>query len=73
MVVKVEAYHDGIFWCGRGIGADFFTQGKTLDELMENVKEAASLHFEDTLKRGETLKLLLISETEVRDVKAATR
>jgi hypothetical protein len=71
MVVKVEAYHDGIFWCGRGIGADFFTQGKTLDELMGNVKEAVSLHFEDTLKRGETLNLLLISETEVRRGRAA--
>ena len=54
-----------------GIGADFFTQGKTLDELMGNVKEAASLHFEDTLKRGETLNLLLISETEVRRGRAA--
>lgn len=65
MLVKVEAYHDGTCWCGRGIGADFFTQGKTLDELMKNVKEAASLHFEDTVKRGETLNLLLVSETQV--------
>lgn len=71
MLVKVEAYHDGKFWCGRGIGTDFFTQGKTLDGLMRNVKEAASLHFEDRLKRGETLNLLLISETEIRRGKAA--
>ncbi len=71
MLVKVEAYHDGRFWCGRGIGADFFTQGKTLDELMQNVKEAASLHFENALKGGETLNLLLISEAEVRRGKAA--
>ena len=71
MSVKVETYYDGIFWCGRGIGADFSTQGKTLDELMVNVKEADSLHFEDTLKRGEALNLLLISETEVRRGRAA--
>ncbi len=71
MLVKVEAYHDGRFWCGRGIGADFFTQGKTLDELMRNVKEAASLHFEKALKRGEALTLLVISETEVRRGKTA--
>lgn len=71
MVVKVEANHDGKFWCGRGIGADFFSQGKTLDELMKNVKEAAALHFEDALKREEALNLLLISETEVRRGKAA--
>jgi len=69
--VKVETYYDGIFWCGRGIGADFFTQGKTLDDLMRNVKDVASLHFEDRLKRGETLNLLLISKTEVRRGRAA--
>lgn len=72
MLVKVEAYYDGTFWCARGIGADFFTQGRTLDDLMKNVKEAASLHFEDALKRGETLNLLLISETEVRRGTTAT-
>jgi hypothetical protein len=70
MLVKVEAYHDGKFWCGRGIGADFFTQGKTLDELMKNVTEAASLHFEEALQRGETLDVLVMSHTEVRRGKA---
>ena len=71
MLVKVEAYYDGKFWCGRGIGADFFTQGRTLDQLLANVKEAASLHFEAALRRGETINLLLLSETEVRRGKAA--
>ena len=71
MLVKIEAYHDGKFWCARGIGADFFTQGKTLDRLLANVKEAASLHYDDVLKRGETLNLLLLSETEVRRGKTA--
>jgi hypothetical protein len=33
MLVKVEAYHDGGFWCARGIGEDIFTQGKTFGEL----------------------------------------
>lgn len=71
MLVKVEAYHDGAFWCARGIREDVFTQGKTLDELLKNIKEAVSLHFEDELKRGETLNLLLISETEVKRGKTA--
>lgn len=71
MLLKIRAYHDGKFWCGRGIEADFFTQEKTLDELVRNLKEAASLHFEDVLQRGETLNLLVISETEVRRGKAA--
>ena len=66
MLVKIEAYFDGEYWCARGIGADVFTQGKTLDELMENAKEAVSLHFEDDLKKGETINILLLSEAEVK-------
>ena len=47
MIVKIEAYHDGEFWCARGISEDIFTQGKTLDELIENIKEAVALHFDE--------------------------
>lgn len=74
MRVKVDAHHDGKSWCGRGIDADFFTQGWTMDDLLRdlrNLKEAAALHFEEALRRGEVLSLLLISETEVRRGKAA--
>ena len=46
MLVKIEAYHDGEFWCARGIDEDIFTQGETFDELIENIKEAVALHFE---------------------------
>ncbi len=47
MLVKIETYYDGEFWCARGIGEDIFTQGKTLDELRQNIKEAVSAHFGD--------------------------
>ena len=47
MIVKIEAYHDGEFWCARGIGEDIFTQGETFDELIENIKEAVTLHFDE--------------------------
>ena len=47
MVLKVEAYHDGEMWCARGMGEDIFTQGETFDELLENLREAVSVHFED--------------------------
>jgi hypothetical protein len=53
MFAKFEAYFDGECWCARGIGADVFTQGQTMDELMANIREAASLH------------LLILSEMEV--------
>lgn len=44
-MVKIEVYNDGELWCARGIGEDIFTQGKTVDELYANIKEAVALHF----------------------------
>lgn len=38
MLVTFDIYFDGEFWCARGMGVDIFTQGTTLDELMQNVK-----------------------------------
>lgn len=70
-MVKVESYFDGEYWCARGIGADFFTQGKTLDELMDNIREAAALHFEEKLKQHKSLNILVLSETEVDSAKVA--
>lgn len=60
MLVKFEVHYDGESWCARGIGVSIFTQGKTLDELMENMKEASSLHSDDILQAGEELKILSI-------------
>jgi len=71
MLVKFEIYSDSGYWCSRGIGVDIFTQGKTLDELMENIREAVMLHFEDELGRGENIRILSISETEVGTVARA--
>ena len=68
MLIKFEIYNDGKYWCARGIGEDIFTQGKTLDELLENIKEAVEIHFEDILKKGKSVKILLISETEVSSI-----
>jgi len=48
VLVKMETYFDGEFWCARGIGEDIFTQGSTLDELHENIKEAVSVHYGET-------------------------
>ncbi len=64
MLVKIEAYYDGEFWCARGIGEDIFTQGKTFDELIENIKEAVILHFDDVKPLPD---VLLISEVKLSD------
>lgn len=65
MLVKCEVYSDSEYWCARGIGEDIFTQGKTLDELMNNVKEAVEVHFAELLEKGEHIKILSLSEVEV--------
>jgi len=69
MLVKIETYFDGDYWCARGIGEDIFTQGKTLDELHENVKEAVACHFEDT---SEPITILTLSEVKLADAKASS-
>jgi predicted RNase H-like HicB family nuclease len=68
MLAKFEMYFDGEYWCARGIGADVFTQGRTVDELMGNIREAAALHFEEVLEKGNSLHLLILSEMEVESV-----
>ena len=47
MLVKVEVYNDGEAWCARGIGQDIFTQGQTVDELYENIREAVIIVITD--------------------------
>ena len=74
MLVKFEIYNDGEYWCARGIGVDIFTQGKTLDELMENIKEAVEAHYGELLEKGEEIRILSISEIEVHSTaKVASR
>lgn len=61
MLVKFETYRDGEFWCARGIGEDIFTQGRTVDEVFENIKEAVALHFENGGPPSE-IDILILSE-----------
>ena len=67
MLVKIETYYDGEFWCARGIGEDIFTQGDTLDDLYQNIKEAVSVHFGDT---HEAITILTLSEVKLTNAKA---
>jgi len=67
MLIKIETYFDGEFWCARGIGADIFTQGKTLDELHQNIKEAVAVHYGEI---DEPLTILTLSEETLVNAKA---
>lgn len=68
MLVKIEAYFDGEWWCARGIGEGIFTHGKTLDELHNNIKEAVVVHFGDT---AEPITILTLSEIKLAHVKTS--
>ena len=68
MLVKIETYFDGEWWCARGIGEDIFTQGKTLDELHENIKEAVAAHFGGT---AEPITILTLSKVKLADAKTS--
>jgi len=68
----VEVYRNGRSWCARAIGADIFTQGRTLDETTRNVREAVELHYEERLREGEPITILTLTETEVTPVGEAS-
>ena len=72
MLIKFEIYHDGKYWCARGIGEDIFTQCRGLDELMKNISEAVEIHFEEEISKGEQIKVLSISEMEVGEIAKAS-
>jgi len=69
MLIKIETYFDGEFWCARGIGEDIFTQGKTLDELHQNIKEAVAVHYGEI---DEPLTILTLSEETLVNAKASS-
>ena len=46
MLTNMEIYFDGKYWCARGVGEDIFTQGKSINKLLENIKEAVEVHQE---------------------------
>jgi predicted RNase H-like HicB family nuclease len=71
MLVKFEVYHDGEFWCARGIGQDIFTQGKTVDEVYANIREAVGAHFDNGGGPPE-IDILVVSEMKLPNVPAAT-
>ena len=68
MIVKIETHFDGEYWCAKGTSDPVFTQGKDYDELLSNIREAVSLHFEEDLLAGKTLEILVMSEMEVTGV-----
>ncbi len=51
-ILKAEIYFDSEYYCARTLNIDVFTQGRTIDETIKNLKEAVSLHLEDEADYG---------------------
>jgi len=69
VLVKIETYFDGEFWCARGIREDIFTQGETLDDLYQNIQEAVSVHYGET---DEPITILTLSEVKLVNAQTST-
>ena len=64
MPVNVEVYYDGENWCARGIGEDIFTQGATVDEVYNHIREGVALHFEDG-SHSDGIDILVVTESKL--------
>ena len=57
----------GEYYCARCLDIDVFTQGKTIDEVIKNLKEAVSLHIEDEkIPENSILTIMEIKPLKVR-------
>jgi predicted RNase H-like HicB family nuclease len=44
--IKFIVRHDGTYYTAEGVELDVFTQGRTLDEVVENIRKAVAVHLE---------------------------
>ncbi|MBA7473158.1 hypothetical protein ES707_08492 [subsurface metagenome] len=65
MLVEFKVFNDDGCWCACGIGVDIFTQGRTLDKLVENIREAVGLHYEECIDAGEQITVQFPIEFQV--------
>lgn len=49
-------------YLARALGFSIFTDGKTLEELRQNVKEATDCHFEDTTDAPRIIRLHFVRD-----------
>lgn len=72
--IKALISFDGRYYCARCLEMDVFTQGKTVDETIKNLKEAVSVHLEgkDPAEYGfiKDPSLLIMMESDISPVHA---
>lgn len=72
--IKALVYYDGQYYCTKCFEIDVFTQGKTIDEAIKNLKEAITLHLDgvDPAEYGliKNPSLLIMFECELQSTYA---
>jgi len=72
--IKAFIYYDGRYYCAKCMEIDVFTQGKTINETIENLREAVLLHLEDINPADYGLikepSLLIMLETDLQPTHA---
>lgn len=61
IIFEVREEEDGGF-VARALGYSIFTEADTWEELRQNVREAASLHFEDQAEKPKLIQLHFIKD-----------
>lgn len=64
-IIKAEIYYEGGYYCAKTMDIDVFTQGKTYDEAIQNLREAVALHIEDETDTFETMPTSIFAMTEI--------
>lgn len=68
-MVRFQVDRGERLWRARALGHAIHTQGRTLEELLKNITEAAFLHFQERVEKGEALRIAIVAETEVHPEK----
>ncbi len=63
MIVEFKTYFCDGWWGAHATGHSIYTQGKTVGDLIDNILEAAELHFEEAIKEGELITIITAPES----------
>ncbi len=67
IIFVIEEDIEGGF-IAKALGYSIFTQGDSVGELKENIKEAVALHFEDQSEKPKIIRLHYIKEELIENV-----
>lgn len=71
--IELEAYWDGEAWCARNRRYSIYTYADTLDELLDNVREAVQVYYEGESQVSDPVRILLKVRFDVPQMATRSR